>query len=292
MRRKYHGYKVYLHNFSNFDGVFLMRILSSLCNRLNPIIREGRIIDLRFPFGSKYSLYFRDSYLLLPSSLAELAINFNVENKGQFPYSFVNNSSISLLYEGIVPNIHFFNKISETEYNEYCAAFKDKTWNLRTETMKYCEQDVRTLHQVIEKFSINIFKLVDVNIHKYPTLSSLAFAIYRSKFMGEAKIPLIHGNMFDFLKRGYTGGSVDVYKPFGFNIFRYDVNSLYPYVMKAFAMPVGKPTYFEGDISDFENKPFGFFEVEVKAPNNLNIPILQTKLKVKSGTRTVSPLGT
>jgi len=47
--------------------------------------------------------------------------------------------------------------------------------------------------------------------------------------------------MFNDIKQGYTGGSVDVYKPTGQHIYRYDVNSLYPYVMKSYPMPVGNP---------------------------------------------------
>ena len=68
--------------------------------------------------------------------------------------------------------------------------------------------------------------------------------------------------------------------------------------MKAFNMPVGNPTIFEGDISligpdsgyNLMNKPFGFFEVE--APKNMKIPILQTRLKTKYGYRTIAPVGT
>lgn len=89
-----------------------------------------------------------------------------------------------------------------------------------------------TLHKVINEFNKNIFNLFRINIHKYPTISSLAFAIYRSNFLFDFKIPLISGQIYDDLKKGYTGGAVDVYKPYGENIFRYDVNSLYPYIMK------------------------------------------------------------
>jgi len=42
-------------------------------------------------------------------------------------------------------------------------------------------------------------------------------------------------------------------------IYACDVNSLYPYVMSNFKLPVGSPTYFEGDIRKFKDKPFGFF---------------------------------
>lgn len=98
--------------------------------------------------------------------------------------------------------------------------------------------------------------------------------------------------MFDDIKQGYTGGSVDVFKPYGENIYCYDVNSLYPYVMKEYPMPVGNPIYFDGDISKIENKPFGIFFVEIEAPNNIDIPILQLRTKKNNKqTRTLSPLG-
>lgn len=108
-------------------------------------------------------------------------------------------------------------------------------------------------------------------------------------------IPIITGDTYLDIKDGYTGGSVDVYKPYGKNIFHYDVNSLYPFVMINFPMPVGSPRYFEGDILSLnlsQDKPFGVFDVEVISPDNLNIPILQTKIKTEfGGIRTVSPLG-
>jgi len=129
MRKKYHQYKVYVHNFSHFDGVFLLGVLSSLSNNIRPIIRDGRIIDLSFSFGegkTKYKLYFRDSCLLLPDSLSKLAINFKVINKGLFPYKFVNNNKIALDYKGAVPTIEFFDSISPVEYNEYHKEFNSK----------------------------------------------------------------------------------------------------------------------------------------------------------------------
>lgn len=145
-----------------------------------------------------------------------------------------------------------------------------------------------------------------IDILKYPTLSSLAFAIYRSNFYREDyKIPLIEGDIFNFIKKGYTGGAVDIYKPSspkGDKVFRYDVNSLYPNSMKEFNMPIDNPTYFEGDLAllnedsgynlSQRNKPFGFFEVEVNAPLNMKIPLLQSKIKFGNGTITIAPVGT
>nr|YP_025890.1 DNA-directed DNA polymerase [Moniliophthora perniciosa]AAQ74286.1 DNA-directed DNA polymerase [Moniliophthora perniciosa] len=300
MKRKYDNYKVYLHNFSKFDAIFLLNILTDLSNSVHPIIRDGRFINLRFNFASKYNLYFRDSLLLLPASLNSLAKEFNVTNKGIFPYTFVNNENISLNYVGLIPDLNYFENISAEEYEIYSSKFNND-WNLRKETIKYCELDCLVLYKIIDKFSNYIFELFRVDIIKYPTLSSLAFAIFRSKFLGNSKIPLIHGEIFNFIKESYTGGSVDVYKPCiefkneNTKVYRYDVNSLYPFVMKNFPMPTGEPIYFEGDILNIYNnegdKPFGIFEVEITTPEYIKIPLLQKRIKTDKGYRTISPIG-
>lgn len=71
----------------------------------------------------------------------------------------------------------------------------------------------------------------------------------------------------------------------------YDVNSLYPKVMRDTLMPVGKPIAFEGDISKFEPNVFGFFYCKITSPSYLKHPILQRKIKTADGVRTVAGLG-
>ena len=85
MQRKYNGYRVYLHNFSKFDGVFIVKYLTEFSDRVNITVRDTDIIKVNFHFG-KYTLYFLDSYLMLPSSLKKLAKTFTLEDKGIFPY--------------------------------------------------------------------------------------------------------------------------------------------------------------------------------------------------------------
>lgn len=53
LKRKYNKCKVFLHNFSNFDGIFLMRIISNIVktNNIKPVIKDGRIINLRVEFN-------------------------------------------------------------------------------------------------------------------------------------------------------------------------------------------------------------------------------------------------
>lgn len=289
--RKYHGYKVYLHNFSNFDGVFLLKQIANLTSKVDIIMKDNKIISLKINYGeNNYNITFRDSFLLLPSSLRKLATSFNVEDKLNFPFKFINN--VKLDYIGKVPEYKYYEKWNKIEYLEYKNKFNNKDWILIEEITKYCEQDVKILHLIIEKFNKYIFNLFRINAITYPTISSLSFAIYRTIFLKENKIPILTGELYNFIKKAYTGGAVDVFKPYGKNVYKYDVNSLYPYIMVNNSMPINNPTYWEGDLSYLDLNLLGFIETDVKAPTDLNIPFLQTKIKSKKGEfRTLSPLG-
>lgn len=112
------------------------------------------------------------------------------------------------------------------------------------------------------------------------------------------------------MKTGYTGGRCDTFLPTPPHMFfrpgtpdhvyMYDVNSLYPFVMHDRPLPCGKFKYFEGNIKyfnsyfygeDINRKPFGIFEFDIITPEDLNIPVLQTRIQTKNGLRTIAPLG-
>jgi hypothetical protein len=147
------------------------------------------------------------------------------------------------------------------------------------------------LYQIIFKFNELIFEHFKVNIHKYSTLSSLAYAIFRTHFLRKDEIPQLSGQISRDIRSGYTGGAVDMYIPEGAKIYVYDVNSLYPFIMNEFDMPIGKPKLFYGDIRKIDPNSFGFFYCKIIAPDNLKHPILQTHVKVNKETRTIAPLG-
>ena len=159
--------------------------------------------------------------------------------------------------------------------------------------MKYCLQDCRTLYLVLSKFFEQNFLDTRVNGSDSFSLPSLAFTNFRYKFLkDETFIPNIKGELYYFIKEGYTGGAVDVYKPYGKNIYRYDVNSLYPYIMSNNPMPVGNPTYIEGSsdtiLSIIKDKnKFSFIEVEVNCPDNIKAPLLLHRVNNK----TLAPTG-
>jgi hypothetical protein len=147
-------------------------------------------------------------------------------------------------------------------------------------------------------------------VYDYPTISSLSFSIFRSKFMKKANIPrpygihLTHasipylyavwlygmdatGDMYQDIKPGYTGGHVDVYQFHGYNLYSYDINSLYPYIMSKFSFPVGRGFKFEG--SRLLKNVFGIVYCRIWAPKDLNIPILL--YRDESTKSTLAPLG-
>ncbi|RKF79148.1 putative DNA polymerase [Golovinomyces cichoracearum] len=256
---------------SIFDGkikssIFMINTLQKLSVKsLKPNRRNGKLIDVKFFFGKNYFIHFRDSYLLLPKSLKKLSLSFGVSKKGDFPHKFLDNSNIELNYSGLVPSRDFFYNLSESEYKEYIKLYKDKKYLMKK----------------------------SLRILKYPTLPSLAFAIFRSNFLNnKTKIPIIGGQMYNYFKQGYTGGSCDMFKPYAKKpIYRYDVNSLYPAMMKNHQMPLGNPIYFEGDILKFMNKPLGVFKVKIDSPEEIKHPIIQSRLKVNGTSSTLSPLG-
>nr|WRO45314.1 DNA polymerase [Russula virescens] len=287
--RKYNKFSVYIHNLAKFDIVFLLKYLIKHV-QVNPIIHKGRIIQLNINYGPdlQYNLNFKDSYLMLLSSLEKLGKSFNIEiKKSIFPHLFVNENNLN--YIGEVPNISNFFKISENEYQNYKKYYS--FWNLKREAIKYCEIDCISLYQIILKFNSLIFGLFNKNIHKYPTLPSLAFAIFRGSFMENENIPKLTGNIEKDIRQSYTGGSTDMFIPHGQNIHCYDVNSLYPSVMIDRDMPIDKVVKFEGDISKFEKDAFGFCYVKVNRPEDIMHPILQIRYKSGSEIRTISPVG-
>jgi len=325
-QRKYKNYRIYLHNFANFDSTFLLKYFPQL-GFCSPMIHNGKLISLTFTPGKSitegkpYNLIFRDSYLLLPSSLRNLGKSFNVSNtKSFFPYLFN-----KIEYTGEVPDISYFPGISQEDYLNYKNSFEKSKWDFKKEAIKYCMLDCISLYQVISKFNILIFNKFNINVHNYPTLPSLSFAIFRTHYYNtntqlnkdilnkevnniiNDDIHMLSGSIMNDIKESYTGGSVDMFIPTNVNypnttpcearatkgsIYYYDINSLYPYVMKNFEMPVGSPTYFEGDILKIDPNAFGFFYCKIITPKNLKHPILQTHIKTKDGVRTISPLGT
>lgn len=259
----YNNKNIYVHNLAKFDSVFLIKYLATNenCYMDKPLMKDGRFIQIPIRVGDEFKLNFVDSLQILPQSLKSLAKQFNVEEKGMFPVLMPKPEKDEK--DEIFPDYKFFKGVTLEEYNQFKSEFKGN-WVFRDEAIKYCEQDCITLYQVINKFNELIFERFKKNIWPYPTLPSLALAIFRSNFLGKHQIPKIIGKTANEIKSGFTGGSTDMFIPYSdVPIYLYDVNSLYPFIMATMDMPVGKIEVFEGDITKIDPNAFGFFDVIV-----------------------------
>nr|YP_009690186.1 DNA polymerase family B [Porodaedalea pini]QEG56966.1 DNA polymerase family B [Porodaedalea pini] len=282
---------LYIHNGSNFDLIFLLKHIVNYPNvKVSPIIREGAVIKLEIRFGRNqvYKINVRDSLLLLPASLKELAQPFNNTSlKDIFPYDFVNADNLN--YEGPVPGYEFFNssKVTLEDYNSYCERFRGSIWNLKEEAIKYCEQDCKALFEVILNFGNKVFNEFKINIYQTPTLPSLAMRHFRTNHLTkDTKIPMLTDSIYDDLSKAFYGGHVDMYIPEnqeGKVVYVNDVNALYPTVMRDNKYPTLIFAHFIGDISIMEryngllNDNLGVFKVKVHAPEGIQHPLLPHK---------------
>lgn len=292
----------YAHNLAGFDGVFLKDQLVAF-GEVDPLVFNGKImsikVKLNIPGFVGKTIIFKDSYLLLPSTLRKLCEVFKVlVSKSHFPFDL-----IDIHYTGPLPDIIYWGDITSAEYSLIARRFKYKLWSFEQEAKKYCRIDCIALHQVITKFNEQIFEHFSVNVHGVLTLPALAMRIFKALFMPENTIYQITGEVEQAIRQSYTGGAVDVYKPhnkigrFSLSkvfrkLFYYDKNSLFPFVMAFKAMPIGKPMAFTGDIRRFIPNAFGFFYCEIVSPPKLDHPILQRRVKTPEGWRTIAGLGT
>jgi hypothetical protein len=106
------------------------------------------------------------------------------------------------------------------------------------------------------------------------TISGLAVIIFLKHFY-KNNIPLINkASIYRDIKQAYYGGITEVYKPFGSNLYYYDVNSLYPYVSLQDMPGLDcSPIQYYGLDENIDNL-FGFFRACVETPLNSYLGLL------------------
>jgi hypothetical protein len=203
---------VYAHNLGKFDGIFLFNQLLEL-GVVEPLYHNNRIISLKLnltiPGYTNKTIIFKDSYLLLPQSLRNLCLAFNVKTfKSYFPFNLSN-----IFYIGVFPKFEYWTDISLSEYDILAGEFLKNKWSFKDEAIKYCKLDCLVLHQIFVKFNELIFNNFNLNIHTSLTLPALAMSIYRALYMPNNTIYQLGGTAESDIRQSYTGGAVDVYIP-------------------------------------------------------------------------------
>lgn len=257
LSHRFRSYIAFAHNGGKFDFNFILR---ELCSNefkgkyeLQPLRVGSRIIQIRIEDKHRNVWTLRDSIALLPFSLRDLTNNFNVENKkGEFEHSKINWSN----------------------------------WRqLKEEWLPYLVSDCKGLYQVLEIDENWTMTKFNVSYKRAITIAQQSMQIFRQNFLNNP-IPTYESREAD-IRKAYYGGRVEIFKLHGENLHYYDVNSLYPYVMKHFPMPVGVPV--KNYCMTIQH--FGIAYCEVEVPTTLKIPVLPYKQKTKQGYKLIFPKG-
>lgn len=250
-----HNATIYFHNFSKFDSLLIIKPLLQHYD-VKTIYKDNSMISLiiRLKDKPKIRMVINDSMLLLKGSLANLGKAFNVSViKSQFDHNSVNKDNLS---------------------------------DINHDMRLYLNNDVVSLYQILKVYIQEVYNKVGLNVVNHKTISGLAFNTYLSNdYKLHYNIKNINGFVSDNIRKSYYGGLVDVYKPYVKDGYYYDINSMYPYIMKVNKFPIGDPIYSTD--TNLDNY-FGFVYCKITAPDNLYIPILPYLLKGKL----ICPTGT
>ncbi len=292
---KYSGYIIYAHNLSTFDGIFILNQLVKLSDlmviNLEPLFRDSKLIEIKVSYGYnnknksfRYSIIFRDSMLMFLISLDKLSKTF-LSDKPELQKDTNKGKTLlnTILYK------------SELEINNIL-----KNDNFIYEIKNYCMLDCISLWHVIDKFNFLIFERYQLNIHNYPTLPSLAFAIFRGHFLIKNQINKINEDLDKELRKSYTGGHVDLYHLYSNKESRlYDFTSLYPTAMTNNIFPTKLIDKFRGDpfksgfsLDYLHNDNIrSFINCDIFVDRSINRPVYQTHMLINNQLRTVCGTG-
>lgn len=266
----------YTHNLGGYDIVFLLKALKEANKqkgfeyyKIDSNLRDSKVLKcvVKIKTHSGYNkITFVDSYNLLTDNLDALSKSFGSEvKKGLFPYSFVTSDTLN--YIGNTPaRDYYIVKNKKIDLKDYKKIYKTN-WSLKAETLRYLEQDLLSLLEILDTFNKYVYIEYGVQMTESMTISRLALNIFIKKYLKDSLLPIINNiSVFSSIKKAYYGGVVEVYKPTGKNLRYYDVNSLYPFAAKN-AMPGHLCEYIESKYTLNLNELFGFFYCKVKTNN-------------------------
>ena len=147
--------------------------------KLDIFARDDLILSLGIKVN-RYHIKLTDSYNILTHSLRDLGETFELDvQKGVFPYTFVDVNTI--FYIGSRPDKSTYGEGIDQETYDAIPRSEPST---QIETIKYLELDLKSLFEVMAKFSDNIYRNHMVQVSGSLTITSLAMKIFLSKFYG------------------------------------------------------------------------------------------------------------
>ena len=240
--------QVWAHFGGKFDFLFLLQEAFSIpqLKVLNMIPRGSGILCFDLTDGV-YTITFMDSSAILPFSLERICESFKVEHK-------------KLKWD------------------------HEKTFKVTRKLVHYLKYDCIGLYEAIQKY-----REWDLIKRAGPKTTMASQALQVLRLFLEKPIHSLNDEVDAFVRKSYFGGRTEVFKPLyqGKEPIRcYDVNSLYPTVMRSNEFP-NRPRRFT-DV--YYPDEIGFYDAVVEVPP-MYIPPLGTVQKVGLNDKYVFPTG-
>jgi DNA polymerase elongation subunit (family B) len=125
----------------------------------------------------------------------------------------------------------------------------------------YCMRDTEILYKYIKKL-VTFLEKYELSQLK-ATAGSLSFSIFRNKFYKQKTKPIFIHNWKQAIKlerESYKGGITDCFQIGKYdNLYKLDINSMYPSVMKDIEVPVKLEAYLNQTLS--QDKLFKIFDI-------------------------------
>ena len=245
------NYVIFSHNGGRFDILLLLRALIKRPNLECKFIMSNTTIIAVIVTNkmSKQKFYLYDSYRIFQCNLKDLGKSINL------------------------PKL-------EIEYDLMQSLSKEEKSKYLYRDVEICYKACEYLQVALEEIGNSFEPKIDFALK--PTAASTAMDVYRRGFLNnKIRIDMDNGN---YLRPYYCGGRTEAFRLGNIGkTWIYDVNSMYPFVMKNFNYPVGESLYVEGEsVRKFFNECcngeyVGFFKATVEIPKDMFYPPLPYK---------------
>jgi len=265
MTKSYRGVMFYAHFGSIFDFPIILDELNKRSVKIFPIMKGSKIIKMTVEDKSGHKWYFADSSALLNFSLDELTKTFKVAHK----------------------KLHVVDKNDSYDRNLYLLYKRDpKT------VIEYLKHDCVGLYEVLDNFKSEILKLGgELGL----TIASTSLKTFTSGYQRDA-FYMCSKELNDEFRNAYFGGRTEIFRMVapelkGEYYYYYDINSLYPFIMRNNSFPISKPMVYLTPDKNIYMENEGITQARIITPDNLYVPVLPAKIKVKTDNKLMFVLG-
>lgn len=184
------NFVVIAHNFSGFDGAFIMKFLENSFINPDVMVRGSKIMSLTV---KEWNIRCIDFLLFAPMKLSKLPKALEVRGvaKTFFPHKF--SSPANLSYVGPIVDAQFYSpdEMTTTDRNDFLQWYANAVntqiiFNFWDTLVEYCRNDVDILMQSVLKYREIFMRLSDgVDPFDYTTMPQACFVTYRARHLPE-----------------------------------------------------------------------------------------------------------